>query len=128
MAEGTSHAMPQGIRRLEKGRYATLDGRHEIVQDGKTWKLVEVAGDTRVGIGEFASRGLAVAKLAEDGKLPTEAPKGEQPADQPKGEDQPKAEQPAEEPKAEAKAEKPQEQPKRRPPSRKSRSKAAATV
>jgi hypothetical protein len=110
------HKMPVGIKRMSKGIYRTLDDRHEIRQDGKVWWLVELLGDTQVGLGEFASRAGAVAKLAEDGKLPTEAPKVEQPAEQPK----------AEEPKAEP--EKAQEQPKRRPTSRKPRSKAAATV
>ncbi len=94
------HAMPKGIKRVEKGVYRTLDDRHEIRQDGKVRRLVELLGDSQVGLGEFANRGLAVAKLAEDGKLPAEAPKVEQPA----------------------------EQPKRRPTGRKSRSKAAATV
>ena len=96
------HAMPKGINRLEKGRYVTLDGRYEIVQDGKVWRLVEVAGDTRVGIGEFASRGLAVAKLATDGKLPAEARKPEKPAEPAKAQDPAEAE----------KREEPKEQPK----------------
>jgi hypothetical protein len=83
-----------------------------------------VAGDTQVGLGEFASRGLAVAKLAEDGKLPTEAPKVE-----------PEAKQ---EPEAKVtettqgiggrNASKPKEQPKRRPRTRKQPAKEAATV
>jgi hypothetical protein len=109
MAEGTGHAMPKGIKRVEKGVYRTLDGRHEIRQDGKVWRLVELLGDSQVGIGEFSSRGLAVAKLAEDGKLPAEAPKGEEPAEQPQ------AEKPAEA----LKVEKSQKQPMRRPRARK---------
>lgn len=74
-----NHAMPSGIRRVEKGVYRTLDDRHEIRQDGKIWCLVELVGDSTVGIGEFGSRNAAVAKLAEDGKLPAEAPKPQEP-------------------------------------------------
>jgi hypothetical protein len=106
------HKMPSGIKRVEKGVYQTLDGRHEIRQDGKVWRLVELLGDSQVGLGKFGSRGLAVAKLASDGKLPAEAPKREQPEEQPKAEE-PKAEEPKAEP------EKAQEQPKRRPRTRK---------
>jgi hypothetical protein len=29
------HAMPKGIKRVEKGIYWTLDDRHEIRQDGE---------------------------------------------------------------------------------------------
>jgi hypothetical protein len=86
------HKMPAGIKRVEKGVYQTLDGRHEIRQDGKVWRLVELLGDSQVGIGEFGSRGLAVAKLATDGKLPAETPKREAPADeakQPERQEQP---------------------------------------
>jgi hypothetical protein len=116
------HAMPKGIKRLEKGRYVTLDGRHEIVQDGKTWKLVEVAGDTRVGIGEFPNRGAAVARLATDGKLPLEAPKADKPAEQ--------LQAAVTESKQGigGKSGKQPEQPKRRPTGRKQPAKAAATV
>jgi hypothetical protein len=109
------HAMPKGIKRVEKGVYRTLDDRHEIRQDGKVWRLVELLGDSQVGMGEFASRGLAVAKLATDGKLPTEAPKAAQP------------EKPAEPAEAE-KREEPREQPKRRPTGRKPREKAVAAT
>jgi hypothetical protein len=51
------HAMPKGIKRVEKGVYRTLDDRHEIRQDGKVWRLAELLGDSQVGLGEFASRG-----------------------------------------------------------------------
>jgi hypothetical protein len=111
------HAMPKGIKRIEKGVYRTLDDRHEIHQDGKVWRLVELLGDSQVGLGEFASRGLAVAKLATDGKLPAQPTKPEKPAEPVKAQEQPEAEQPQE----------PKEQPKRRPRSRKTE-KAGATA
>jgi hypothetical protein len=72
-----SHVMPSGIRRVEKGVYVTLDGRHEVRQDGKVWRLAELVGDSTVGIGEFGSRNAAVEQLARDGKLSAEAPKPE---------------------------------------------------
>jgi hypothetical protein len=75
----TNHAMPHGIRRVEKGVYRTLDDRYEIRQDGKVWRLAELVGDSTVGIGEFGSRNAAVAQLATDGKLPSESPKPEGP-------------------------------------------------
>jgi hypothetical protein len=74
----TNHAMPAGIRRIEKGVYRTLDDRHEIRQYGKVWRLAELVGDSTVGIGEYGSRNAAVAALATDGKLP-EAPKPQEP-------------------------------------------------
>ena len=81
MAE-QSHAMPKGIKRVEKGVYRTLDDRHEIRQDGKVRRLVELLGDSQVGLGEFPNRGAAVAKLAEDGKLPAEAPAEPKPVEE----------------------------------------------
>lgn len=80
------HAMPKGIRREAKGVYVTLDGVHRIVQEGKVWKLVEVTGDTQVGIGDFNSRGDALRELAVRGLLPIEQPKAETKPEQPKAE------------------------------------------
>jgi hypothetical protein len=99
-----SHAMPQGIRRVEKGVYRTLDDRYEIRQDGKTWRLVELVGDSTVGIGEFGSRNAAVAQLAADGKLPTEAPKQEEPKAEATAEPTEQAPRPTRRTKKEAKA------------------------
>jgi hypothetical protein len=116
------YAMPKGIKRVEKGVYRTLDGRHEIRQDGKVWRLVELLGDSQVGLSEFASRGLAVAKLATDGKLPLEAPK---PADQP---EQPQAAVTESKLGIGGKSGKQPEQPKPRPTGRKPRTKVAAAT
>ncbi len=118
------HAMPKGIKRIEKGVYRTLDDRHEIRQDGKVWRLAELLGDSQVGIGEFPNRGAAVAKLAEDGKLPTEAPK---PAAKPVSE-MTASELTEVKPELHPDAEKPKEHPKRRPTGRKPRAKAVATA
>jgi hypothetical protein len=80
MAEGTSagHAMPKGIKRVEKGRYATLDGRHEIHQEKAGWEVTELASGERVAE-PFKNRGLAVAWLADHDLLPLEAPKPAEP-------------------------------------------------
>jgi hypothetical protein len=90
-----SHKMPAGIKRVEKGMYRTLDGRHEIRQYGRVWRLIELLGDSQVGLGEFPNRGAAVAKLAEDGKLPAEQPVPQQPAEAEKQPEQPVKKQPA---------------------------------
>jgi hypothetical protein len=67
------HKIPAGITRVSKGLYRTLDGLHEIRQEGKVWEVTELATGHQVG-GQFSSRGLAVQALAEAGKLTTEAP------------------------------------------------------
>ena len=109
------HKVPQGITRVEKGRWSTLDGLHEIRSDDKGWtveRTVDGDGPSVLEGSPFKTRGAAVAKLAELGLLPLEAPKTEAKADK-----QPVQPEPA----------KQQEQPKRRPPTRKP-VKAAAKV
>jgi hypothetical protein len=66
------HKMPAGIVRKGKGSYETLDGKHRIRQSDDGWTV-----DPAVDGSPFKSRGLAVAKLAELGLLPTTQPKPE---------------------------------------------------
>jgi hypothetical protein len=120
MAEGTStsHAMPKGIERVEKGVYRTLDDRHEIRQEKAGWEVTELASGQRVAE-PFKNRGLAVAWLAEHDLLPLEAPKPE-PEPEVTETSQGVGGRSGNAPK--------QEQPKRRPTGRKQPAKAAATV
>jgi hypothetical protein len=87
MAEGTSHAMPKTIRRIEQGVYRSLDGAIEIRQTDKGWTatVLEVPEGRSFAKGEVLTekpaktRGDVVKLLDEQGLLPAEAPKGEQP-------------------------------------------------
>jgi hypothetical protein len=63
------HKMPAGIVRKAKGIYETTTGSHRIVQGDDGWTV-----EPTVDGSPFKTRGLAVAKLAELGLLPTEAP------------------------------------------------------
>ena len=107
------HAMPAGIKREAKGVYVTLDGKIEIRQGEGGWRLRHREEPDRFTLEPFKNRGLAVAWLAEQGLLPTEAPKPEAPKVEQPTVEQPTVEQP----------EKPT-----RPTGRRPRQKAAASA
>lgn len=113
------HAMPKGIKRVEKGVYRTLDDRHEIRQEEKGWEVTELASGQPLAE-PFKNRGLAVQALASKGLLPTEAPKAEaKPVEEMTAKELTEV-KPELHPDAEPKA----EEPKRRPRTRKPRAKA----
>jgi hypothetical protein len=77
-----SHKVPAGIKRVEKGRWSTLDGLHEIRQGDKGWtveRTVDGDGPAVLEGSPFKTRGAAVEALAGRGLLPLEVPAEPQP-------------------------------------------------